>query len=42
MDTSAIEAFSKNGNSESWTITRDREVALTLAGLYYVECERVV
>ena len=42
MDTLAIEAFSKNGNSGSWTITRGREVALTLAGLYHVGRGRVV
>ena len=42
MDTLAIEAFSKNGNSGSWRITCGREVALTLAGLYYVGCGRVV
>ena len=42
MDTSAIEEFSKNRNSGSWTITRGREVALTLAGLYYVGHGRVV
>ena len=42
MDTSAIEAFSKNGNSGSWMITRGREVALTLAGPYYVGRRRVI
>ena len=42
MDTSAIEAFSKNGNFGSWTISRGREVTLTLAGLCYVGRERVV
>ena len=42
MDTSTIEAFSKNKNSASWMITRGREVALTLAGLYYVGQGRVV
>ena len=42
MDTSAIKAFSKNGNSGSWIITQGREVALTLAGLYYVGHGRVV
>ena len=42
MDTSAIEAFTKNGNSGSWMITQGRKVALTLAGLYYVERGRVV
>ena len=42
MDTSPIKAFSKNGNSGSWTITRGREVSLTLAGLYYVGRGRVV
>ena len=42
METLAIEAFSKNGNSGSWTITRGREVVLTLAGLYYVGRGRVV
>ena len=42
MDTSPIKALSKNGISGSWTITHGREVALTLTGLYYVECGRVV
>ena len=42
MDTSPIGAFSKNGNSGSWTIIRIREVALTLAELYYVGHGRVV
>ena len=42
MDTLPIKAFSKNENSRSWAITRDREVALTLVGLYYVGCGRVV
>ena len=42
MDTSAIEAFSKNGNFGSWTITCGREVVLILAGLYYVGRGRVV
>ena len=42
METLPIEAFSKNGNSESWTITRGREVALILTGLYYVGSRRVV
>ena len=42
MDTLAIETFSKNGNSKSWTITCGREVALTLVRLYYVGRGRVV
>ena len=42
MDTSLIEAFSKNDYSRRWTITRGREVALTLAGLYYVGRGRVI
>ena len=42
MDTLPIEAFLKNGNSRSWTITRGREVALILVGLYYVGRGRVV
>ena len=35
MDTSSIQAFSKNGSSGRWTITRGRIVAVTLAGLYF-------
>ena len=42
MDTSPIETFSKNRNAGSWTITRGREVALILAGLYCVGRGRVV
>ena len=35
MDTSSIQAFSKNGPSWRWTITRRRIVAVILAGLYF-------
>ena len=41
MDTSSVEAFTRNGPSGRWTITRGRIVAVTLAGLYYVGRERV-
>ena len=42
MDTSSIQAFSKNGSSKRWTITCGRIVAVTLAGLYFVGRGRVV
>ena len=42
MDTSAIQAFSKNGSSGRWMITRGRIVAVTLAGLYFAGRGRVV
>ena len=42
MDTSSIEAFSRNGPFGRWTITRGRIVAVTLAGLYFVGQGRVV
>ena len=42
MDISSVEAFTRNGPSGRWTITRGRIVAVTLAGLYYVGRGRVV
>ena len=42
MDTSLIEAFTRNGSSGRWTITRGRIVAVTLAGLYFAGRGRVV
>ena len=42
MDTSSIQAFSKNGSSGRWTITRGRIVVVTLAGLYFAGRGRVV
>ena len=36
MDTSSIEAFSRNGPSGKWMITHGRIVVVTLAGLYFV------
>ena len=42
MDTSSVEAFTRNGPSGRWTITRGRIVAVTLAGLYFVGRGRVV
>ena len=42
MDTSSVEAFTRNGPSGRWTITRGRIVAVTLAGLYYAGRGRVV
>ena len=42
MDTLSAEAFSRNGPSGRWTITRGRIVAVTLAGLYFVGRGRVV
>ena len=35
MDTSSVEAFTRNGPSGKSTITRGRIVVVTLAGLYY-------
>lgn len=34
MDTTLIEAFSKNGPSGRWKVSRGRMVALTFVGLY--------
>ena len=42
MDTSLVEAFTRNGPSGRWTITRGRIVAVTLAGLYFAGRGRVV
>ena len=42
MDISLIQAFSKNGSSGRWTITRGRIVAVTLASLYFASRGRVV
>ena len=42
MDTSSAEAFTRNGPSRRWTITRGRIVAVTLAGLYFAGRGRVV
>ena len=42
MDTSSVEAFTRNGPSGRWTITRGRIVAVTLAGLYFGGRGRVV
>ena len=42
MDTSSTEAFTRNGSSGRWTITRGRIVAVTLAGLYFAGRGRVV
>ena len=42
MDTSSIEAFSKNGSSRRWTITRRRIVAVILVGLYFAGRGQVV
>ena len=42
MDTSSVEAFTRNGHSGRWTITRGRIVAVTLAGLYYAGRGRVI
>ena len=42
MDTSSIQAFSKNGSSGRWTIIRGRIVAVTLAGFYFAGRGRVV
>ena len=42
MDTSLVEAFTRNGPSERWTISRGRIVAVTLAGLYFAGRGRVV
>ena len=42
MDTLSIQAFSKNGPSRRWTITRGRIVAVTLAGLYFAGRGKVV
>ena len=42
MDTSSIQAFSKNGPSGRWTITCRRIVAVTLVGPYFVGRRRVV
>ena len=42
MDNSSVEAFTRNGPSGRWTITRGRIVAVTLAGLYYAGRGRVI
>ena len=42
MDTSSVEAFTRNGPSRRWTITRGRIVAVTLVGLYYAGRGRVL
>ena len=42
MDTSSVEAFTRNGPSRRWTITHGRIVVVTLAGLYYAGQGRVV
>ena len=42
MDTSSIQAFSKNGPSGRWTIICGRIVAVTLVGLYFAGQGRVV
>ena len=42
MDTLSVEAFTRNGPSGRWTITRGRIVVVTLAGLYYAEQGRVL
>ena len=42
MDITSIQAFSRNGSSGRWTITRGRIVAVTLAGLYFAGQGRVV
>ena len=42
MDTSSVEAFTRNGPSGRWTITRGRIVAVTLVGLYFAGRGRVV
>ena len=42
MDTSLIQAFSKNGSSGRWTITCGRIIAVILAGLYFAGRGRVV
>ena len=42
MDTSSIEAFTRNRPSGRWTITRGRIVVVTLAGLYFAGRGRVV
>ena len=42
MDNLSIKVFSRNVSSGNWTITCSREVALTLAGLYFAGCKRVV
>ena len=42
MDTSSVEAFTRNGLSGRWTITCRRIVAVTLAGLYFAGRGRVV
>ena len=42
MDTSSAEAFTRNGPSGRWTITRGRIVEVTLAGLYFAGRGRVV
>ena len=42
MDTSLVEAFTRNGPFGRWTITRGRIIALTFARLYFARRGRVV
>ena len=42
MDTSSVEAFTRNGPSGRWTIICGRIVVVTLVGLYYAGRGRVV
>ena len=42
MDTSSVEAFTRNRPSGRWTITCGRIVAVTLVGLYFAGQGRVV
>ena len=42
MDTLVVEAFTRNGPSGRWTITRRRIVAVTFASLYFAGLRRVV
>ena len=42
MDTLSAEAFTRNGPSGRWTITRGRIVVVTLVGLYFAGRGRVV
>ena len=42
MDTLSVEAFTRNGPSGRWTITRGRIVVVTLACLYFARRGRVV
>ena len=42
MDSTSIQAFTRNGPSRRWGITRDRDVALTRTCLYFVGRKRIV